>query len=310
MIFRSGWAQAEYHKMKSGGRGPRNFTLEMGVPETQAGIAGLQAVSFERVAKQILNWLGSIWQTVTFYGAFFVFAAVGSLVSAACAVPAVFFHGGQARFFGQKLIRALFAFFVGYLRAFGLLKLDAVGLSELHDGESMILVANHPGLLDAVLLVSQVPQAVCLMKGSLARNIVLSGTARLAGYIHNKSSLGLVKKCEERLKEGANLLVFPEGTRTVGGKLLPFKMGFALVAILTRLPVQTIIINAEGNCLGKNWPLFRKPAFPVHYSLRLGRRFQSEPGEDAKHFGGKVEHYFREQLSLSGEKNSSVTQNE
>jgi 1-acyl-sn-glycerol-3-phosphate acyltransferase len=148
-----------------------------------------------------------------------------------------------------------------------------------------------------VLVISQVPQVVCLMKGSLARNLVLSGTARLAGYVHNESSLGLVKKCEERLKEGANLLVFPEGTRTVDGKLLPFKMGFALVAILARSPVQTIIITAEGNWLGKGWPFFKKPAFPVRYSLRLGRRFQPEPGESAKKFGGAVENYFRKILS-------------
>ena len=122
----------------------------------------------------------------------------------------------------------------------------------------------------------------------------------------NKSGLGLVKKCEERLKDGANLLVFPEGTRTVGGKLLPFKMGFALVAVLTRSPVQTIIITAEGNYLGKGRSLFEKPAFPVRFSLRLGKRFQPEPDEDAKHFGGVVENYFKESLSRSGEKTSSA----
>jgi 1-acyl-sn-glycerol-3-phosphate acyltransferase len=135
------------------------------------------------------------------------------------------------------------------------------------------------------------------MKGNLARNIVLSGTARLAGYVHNQSGLGLVKKCEERLREGASLLVFPEGTRTVGEKLRPFKMGFALVAVSARSPVQTVLITADSNFLGKGWPFFRKPVFPLRYSLRLGRRFQPEPGEDAKIFGRTVENYFRETLS-------------
>ena len=274
------------------------------MPETQAGITRMLVVNFEEMATQTKNWFKSVLQTMAFFGAFFIFAVVGSLVSVACAVPAILFRGVRARFFGQKLIHALFVFFVGYLRAFGLLELDAGGLSELREVNGLIVVANHPGLLDAVLLVSQVPQAVCLMKGSLARNIVLSGTARLAGYIHNKSGLGLVKKCEERLKEGANLLVFPEGTRTVGGKLLPFKMGFALAAVLTRSPVQTILITSEGNCLGKGWPLFKKPAFPVRYSLRLGRRFQPEPGQEAKKFGRAVENYFRETLAGSGEENS------
>jgi 1-acyl-sn-glycerol-3-phosphate acyltransferase len=227
----------------------------------------------------------------------FIFAALGSLASVACVVPAALFRGARARFFGQKLIHGLFVFYVGYLRAFGLIELDVGEMSELRECAGLIVVANHPCLLDAVLMVSQMPRAVCLMKGSLARNIIFFGTARLAGYIHNKSGLGLVKKCEARLKEGANLLVFPEGTRTVGGKLLSFKMGFALAAVSTRLPIQTIIITAESDYLGKGWPLFKKPFFPLRYSLRLGRRFQPEPGESAKHFGGTVENYFRETLS-------------
>jgi 1-acyl-sn-glycerol-3-phosphate acyltransferase len=246
------------------------------------------------MATQTKNRVKDVLQTVAFFGAFFIFAAVGSLVSVACAIPAVLFRGTRARFFGQKVIHALFRFFVGYLRVFGLVELDAGELAGLRNCHGLIVVANHPGLLDAVLVVSQLPHVVCLMKGSLARNIVLSGTARLAGYIRNESSLGLVKKCEERLQEGTNLLVFPEGTRTVNGKLLPFKMGFALAATLTRAPVQTIIITTEGGCLGKGRPLFEKPVFPVRYSLRLGRRFEPELSGDAKNFGAAVENYFKE----------------
>ncbi len=238
-------------------------------------------------------------QTAAFWGAYIIFAAIGSLVSVACAIPAVLFRGAWGRRFGQKLIHRLFAVFVGYLRAFGLIELEAEGLSGSGGCAGSIVAANHPGLLDAVLVVSQLPRAVCLMKGSLARNIVLSGTARLAGYVHNRSGVGLVKNCEERLREGASLVVFPEGTRTVSGKLRPFKMGFALVAVLTRSPVQTVFITADSNYLGKGWPFFRRPDFPVRYSLRLGRRFQPEPGEDARNFGRTVENYFQETLAKS-----------
>jgi len=254
-------------------------------------------MNFELMAIQTKSWFKSIWQTAAFYGALFIFAALGSLASVVCAVPAILFRGMCAHFFGQKLIHALFVFFVGYLRAFGLIELDAGELSELRECGGLVVVANHPCLLDAVLMVSQMPRAVCLMKESLARNIIFSGTARLAGYVHNKSGLGIVKKCEARLKECSNLLVFPEGTRTVNGKLLPFKMGFALAAVSSGSPVQAIIIMAESNYLGKGCPLFKKPSFPLRYSLRLGKRFQPETGESAKHFGGVVENYFRETLS-------------
>ena len=254
------------------------------------------------------NWVKSVLETWAFFFAYFMFAVVGILVSLVCLIPAVLFRGVKARLFGQEIIHNLFRFFMGYLRRFGLVELDTTGMSAFHGSNGLIFVANHPCLLDAVMLVAQLPRGVCLMKGSLARNLIFSGTARLAGYIHNKSSLGLVKKCEERLKEGTNLLVFPEGTRTVGGKLLPFKMGFALVAVSTGAPVQTVIITANSNCLGKGEPLFKKTAFPLRYSLRPGERFVPQQGEDAKRFGGRVENYFRERLMKPAVEDLSATQ--
>ena len=249
------------------------------------------------MATQTKNWLKDVWQTAAFFSAYLLFAVAGAFISALCLLPAILFRGKCVRSFGQRLIHVLFRIFIGYVRFFGLVQLDAGELSKLRASKGLIVAANHPCLFDAVLMVSQMPQAVCLMKGVLARNIIFSGTSRLAGYVHNKSSLGLVHKCKERLNEGANLLVFPEGTRSVNGKLLPFKMGFALVAVSTWSPVQTVIITAESDCLGKGLPLFKKPVFPIRFSLRLGKRFQPEPGEDAKKFGATVENYFRETLS-------------
>lgn len=242
-------------------------------------------------------WFKRTLQSVAFLGAFLIFAVVGSAASVACFIPAALFRGVLAHRFGQKLIHRLFAFFVGYLRGCGFFQLDVGELSALRDSRGLILVANHPSLLDAVFVGSQVPRLVCLMKGRLIRNIVLSGTSRLAGYVHTDSRLGLVRKCEERLRQGGNLLIFPEGTRSVDGQMHAFKMGFALIAHLTQSPVQTVVITVDSSYLGKGWPLFRKPLFPVRYSLRLGKRFLPIPGEDARVFGRAIEGYFQSILS-------------
>ncbi|MGH7952325.1 MAG: lysophospholipid acyltransferase family protein [Limisphaerales bacterium] len=239
----------------------------------------------------------NLFQTAAFLGAYLTFAIVGFIFSAACFFPGIIFSGVRAQRFGRKLIHRLFIFFTGYLRCFGLAELDAAELSALRESRGLILVANHPGLLDAVLVVSQLPQIVCLMKRSLVRNVVLCGTARLAGYVHNEAGLGLVKKCGECLRDGANLLVFPEGTRSVGGKMRPFKMGFALVAERSQASVQTILITSNNNYLGKGWPFFKKPQFPLRFSLRLGKRFEPTPGMDVKKFGNAVENYFHAALA-------------
>jgi len=297
MFFRRGGAQAE---------SIISFILKMTFWKRSLAV-NLRIMDFEPVAAQNKNWFKSAFQTAAFFGGYFIFAALGSVVSVACVLPALLFCGVRPQIFGQKLIHRLFVFFVGYLRAFGLVELDAKELSRLREMGGLVIVANHPCLLDAVLVVSRLPRVVCLMKGSLSRNIVLSGTSRLAGYVHNESGLGLVKTCGERLKEGANLLIFPEGTRTAGKKLHPFKMGFALVSVLTQSPVQTVIITAESNYLGKGWPFFKRPSFPLCYSLRIGKRFEPTPETNVKDFGKMVENYFLKTLSGMDLQTSSPT---
>ena len=172
------------------------------------------------------NWFKGVLQTAAFYGAYLMFAVVGSLVSVICMVPAVLFRGARARGFGQKLIHKLFRFFVGYVRAFGLVELDTSELSGLRESGGLIVAANHPCLLDVVLMVSQMPQTVCLMKGSLARNIVLSGTARLAGYVHNESGLGLVRKCEVAATGRGQLAGVSRRHAHCGRKIAALQNGF------------------------------------------------------------------------------------
>ena len=234
---------------------------------------------------------------MAFYGAYLLFAGLGSLVSIACLVPSLLFRGVRVRAFGQGLIQRLFAFFIRYVRACGLVDVDATALAPLCDVRGTIVVANHPSLIDAVVVVSRLPRAFCLMKGSLSRSIVLAGTSRLAGYVDNQTGLGLVKLCAQRLKEGGNLVIFPEGTRTVGKELHPFKMGFALIAVQTGSPVQTVHITVDGPFLGKHWPLLKMPDRRVRFLLEPGKRFEPAPGMDVKTFGGLVEDYFRKSLS-------------
>ena len=91
-------------------------------------------MNFERMPTQTKNWFKDILHTVAFFGAFFLFAVVGSLVSVLCVPPAMLLRGVRARFFGQKLIHWLFRIFVGYMRMFGLVELEASELSGLRDG--------------------------------------------------------------------------------------------------------------------------------------------------------------------------------
>jgi 1-acyl-sn-glycerol-3-phosphate acyltransferase len=117
----------------------------------------------------------------------------------------------------------------------------------------------------------------------------------MAGYVRNDSTAMLMRESTVALREGAQLLIFPEGTRTVQQPVNEFKGGFALVAKKARVPVQTVFIEASSPFLGKHWSFFDKPEFPLRYTARLGKRFEVDT--DAKTFAADLEKYYREQMT-------------
>ena len=140
-------------------------------------------------------------------------------------------------------------------------RFDLTALDALRGEPPMILAPNHPGLIDAVAVISRIP-VTCIMKGQLARNPFLAAGARLAGYIRHDSLRGMINRSSDVLHDGSHLLVFPEGTRTVRLPVNPFIGSIGIIARVANVPVQTIFIDTDSPYLGKGWPLFRKPALP------------------------------------------------
>lgn len=174
--------------------------------------------------------------------------------------------------------------------ATGMLRLEAGVLDALRDERGLIVVANHPSLLDALMLVARLPRAACIMKASLLRNIFLGAGARLARYVSNESPLTMVRLAVNDLKQGGQLVMFPEGTRTTQLPLNPFRPGVTLIAKLAKAPIQTVFIDTASPYLGKGWPLWRLPPLPIVFTVRLGERFQ--PSADADALLKQLEQYF------------------
>jgi 1-acyl-sn-glycerol-3-phosphate acyltransferase len=172
----------------------------------------------------------------------------------------------------------------------GMLTLHADALDPLRDEPGLIVVANHPSMLDALMLVARLPRAACVMKASLMRNPFLAAGARLARYIRNDTPSGLVRLAVEDLKAGGQLVLFPEGTRTTTRPLNRFRPGFTLIAKMARVPIQAVFIDTDSPYLGKGWPLWQLPPLPIVFSVRLGRRF--EPGDDPAAQLAEIEAYF------------------
>jgi 1-acyl-sn-glycerol-3-phosphate acyltransferase len=196
---------------------------------------------------------------------------------------------------GRFVARCGFNAYLGILALFCSCRFDLEELEQLRDEGPLILAANHPSLLDAVLVLSCLPNTVCVMKAALMDNILFGAAARLARFIRNDSPLAMIVDAGEELERGALLLIFPEGTRTSRFPVNPCLPSAGLIARRSKVAVQTLLIEFSTPYLGKHWPLFRRPELPLLCRIRLGRRFA--PPENVETFTAELESCFRAELS-------------
>jgi 1-acyl-sn-glycerol-3-phosphate acyltransferase len=191
---------------------------------------------------------------------------------------------------GRAAIAGGYAMYWRFAALTGMLYLHADALDALRDEPGLIIVANHPSMLDALMLVARLPRSACVMKASLMHNPFLGPGARLARYIRNDTPRGLIRLAVADLRQGGQLVLFPEGTRTTQRPLNPFRPGFTLIAKLANSPIQTVFIDTDSPYLGKGWPLWRLPPLPIVFSVRLGQRFA--PAADPVAQLAEIEAYF------------------
>ena len=199
---------------------------------------------------------------------------------------------------GRKVgrIGAMWVFrsFLGTMEALGAMRLELGELDSLRDAGPLIVAPNHPCLLDALLIVSRLPNALCVMKRALVGNVLLGPGARLARYVQNDSLLKLVNRAGEELRAGGHLVIFPEGTRTVGGDIGPLTEAVGAISKRCGVPVQTVIIECDTPFLGKGWPMLARPPLPLSYRVRLGRRF--DPPANVREFTAELQRYFAREI--------------
>lgn len=180
--------------------------------------------------------------------------------------------------------------------ALGIFAVDFPEAERVRGLRGTILAPSHPTLVDALTFLARMPRLTCLMKKSILKNPFMGRSTRLAGYLPNDHGREFIRLGRDALRAGENLLIFPEGTRTVARPVNPFKMGFALMAKLAEAPVQTVFITVPYFMAGKRWKFWWAPVLPLRITVRLGDTFRARPEQSAHAFGAEVEQYFRERM--------------
>ena len=220
-------------------------------------------------------------------GTGFLFAVfgIGALVVAGVVFPFVAWRteAGPARErIAQRLIQRAFAFFVWLGTALHLYELRAIGAERLADAPALV-VANHPTLLDVVFLISQMPQADCIVKRDAFQNPFLRPIVRIAGYIPNGDGRDVIDACVARLAAGRSVVLFPEGSRSPETGLHPFKRGVAHIALRSGARLLPVFVDCDPPALKKGQPWWSVPDRKLVFTLAVDAPVRAQdlvpPGE-------------------------------
>jgi len=252
-------------------------------------------------------------RTLCAYSFYVVSASVFVVLGPVFLVPVLLLLGRER---GRRLTSTmLHGFAFVYTRvlipALGMFRFKEVsGLERLGAQPVAIYVANHPGRIDAPILLSFLRNTAAVIKVKYARVPLYATLIRHFDFVCvDTSSLrslqGAIDRAKQLLTEGRNLLVFPEGTRSPGARTLPFGAFAFQLAVDTGIPVTPIILHNDFPFSARRLASY----FPVHtvnYDLHILEPVSARPEEGAAQFAERVRELMQRELDRLDESTPAV----
>ncbi len=176
----------------------------------------------------------------------------------------------KARKVSQNFVSLTFRFFLFLLSISGVAKVLCDDKNFLKSLKSKIIVANHPSMLDTVVLLSLIPNATVIAGEKYAKG-PLGGVIKTCYIINSLDFDELCRRCSESLGMGCNVVIFPEGTRTPRHGHNTFKKGAARIARATGADIVPVFIAGSDKLgLGKNNPFWSfNHVEPLIYHIKV-----------------------------------------
>ena len=210
-------------------------------------------------------------------------------------------------FMMQNVHRSFFTVWLWLLKIGGLMEFHPPKGTPV-DGPSVI-VANHPGLFDVVVLIRVIPKMSVLVKRSLSSSVWLKSVFSLSGYISSPdlndtgSAIHSLRAAKKILQQGYRFMLFPEGTRSPKGGMSHFHLGAFRIAQMANVPVQPVIIRNSPPFMPKEDHWYYPPYPRSVLELEFIEPIPPPEKGQAEKAAFRLEQRFRKELGLPDETN-------
>jgi len=230
-------------------------------------VASLPPSSLREKLLTRLERLGRIAGT----GFLFALFGVAGVLLGGLLIPLATWRNSETRpLLAQRWIQRTLASYLALGTRMGIWEIRSEGTDRLRV-PGQLVIANHPTLLDVVLLLSFMPQADCVVKKAAWSNPMLRAIVSSAGYIPNDSGQRLIESCTERLAAGRSVILFPEGSRSPIEGLREFQRGAAQVALESGCPILPVRLDCQPPALKRGQAWYALPPERLSFSLCVGR---------------------------------------
>jgi len=147
-----------------------------------------------------------------------------------------------------------------------------------------VLISNHQSFLDPMLCGGPIKRRVSfLARETLFTHWLFGRMIRSVGTIPvrlGEADISAMRRVIDVLKQGRGVCLFPEGTRSVDGKITPFKPGFGLLCRRGKAAVVPVVIDGAFECWPRHKKLFSPGKIAVCYGKAISAEQAKKMGDD------------------------------
>jgi 1-acyl-sn-glycerol-3-phosphate acyltransferase len=217
---------------------------------------------------KILNY---IWRFIATAFSFSIFG-IGALTIFFTIFPIINIltkNSLKANKYMRQTIQLSWKLFIFIMCKLGLISIKVKNFQNISKIRGKIIVANHPTLIDIVILISYIPQADCVVKSALSNNFFMKHIINKLYILNSLDPEILIEHCSKSLKKGNNLIIFPEGSRTIPNIKSKISRGAGHISFASQKNILPIRIDCQPLGLLKNQKWYNFTNEKLEYNLEI-----------------------------------------